>query len=62
MLDLKGTRGLHKIVVLNPKGGSGKTTLAFNLAGYLASTGRRVGLLDMDRQGASAAQMVLQKQ
>ena len=54
MLDLKGTRRLHKIVVLNPKGGSGKTTLAFNLAGYLASTGRRVGLLDMDRQGSSS--------
>jgi chromosome partitioning protein len=53
LLDLKGTRRLHKIVVLNPKGGSGKTTLAFNLAGYLASTGRRVGLLDMDRQGSS---------
>lgn len=54
MLDLKGTRRLHKIVVLNPKGGSGKTTLAFNLAGYLASTGRSVGLLDMDRQGSSS--------
>jgi chromosome partitioning protein len=54
LLDLKGTRRLHKIVVLNPKGGSGKTTLAFNLAGYLASTGRRVGLLDMDRQGSSS--------
>jgi len=39
--------------VLNPKGGSGKTTLAFSLAGYLASTGRSVGLLDMDRQGSS---------
>jgi chromosome partitioning protein len=33
--------------------GSGKTTLAFSLAGYLASTGRKVGLLDMDRQGSS---------
>jgi chromosome partitioning protein len=54
LLDLEGTRRLHKIVVLNPKGGSGKTTLAFNLAGYLASTGRRVGLLDMDRQGSSS--------
>jgi chromosome partitioning protein len=54
LLDLNGTRRLHKIVVLNPKGGSGKTTLAFNLAGYLASTGRRVGLLDMDRQGSSS--------
>ncbi len=41
------------MVVLNPKGGSGKTTLAFNLAGYLASTGRRVAMVDMDRQGSS---------
>ena len=44
---------MYKVVVLNPKGGSGKTTLAFSLAGYLASTGRNVGLLDMDRQGSS---------
>lgn len=44
---------MNKVVVLNPKGGSGKTTLAFSLAGYLAQTGRTVGLLDMDRQGSS---------
>jgi signal recognition particle GTPase len=42
MLKFKGSKDLHKIVVLNPKGGSGKTTLAFNLAGYLASAGRKV--------------------
>ena len=53
MLDLASEKKLHKVVVLNPKGGSGKTTLAFSLAGYLASTGRKVGLLDMDRQGSS---------
>lgn len=53
MLELAGPEHLRKIVVLNPKGGSGKTTLAFNLAGYLASTGRRVALLDMDRQASS---------
>lgn len=53
MLELAGEKKLHKVVVLNPKGGSGKTTLAFSLAGYLASTGRQVGLLDMDRQGSS---------
>ena len=53
MLDLAGKNNLYKVVVLNPKGGSGKTTLAFSLAGYLASTGRSVGLLDMDRQGSS---------
>jgi chromosome partitioning protein len=54
MLRFKGSADLHKIVVLNPKGGSGKTTLAFNLAGYIASTGRKVALVDMDRQGSSA--------
>jgi chromosome partitioning protein len=53
LLELAGNKNLHKVVVLNPKGGSGKTTLAFSLAGYLASTGRNVGLLDMDRQGSS---------
>ena len=53
MLKFKGLANLHKIVILNPKGGSGKTTLAFSLAGYLASTGRKVALLDMDRQGSS---------
>lgn len=41
---------MRVILVANPKGGSGKTTLSINLAGYLASTGERVALLDMDRQ------------
>ena len=53
MLKFKGSTDLRRVVVLNPKGGSGKTTLAFNLAGYIASTGRKVALVDMDRQGSS---------
>jgi chromosome partitioning protein len=53
VLIFKGSANLHRIVVLNPKGGSGKTTLAFNLAGYLAATGRRVAVVDMDQQGSS---------
>jgi chromosome partitioning protein len=53
MLKFKGSADLRRVVVLNPKGGSGKTTLAFNLAGYIASTGRKVALVDMDRQGSS---------
>jgi chromosome partitioning protein len=41
---------MRVILVANPKGGSGKTTLSINLAGYLASQGARVAMLDLDRQ------------
>jgi chromosome partitioning protein len=44
---------LCKIVVLNPKGGSGKSTISTNLAGYLASQGHRAALMDFDPQGSS---------
>ena len=44
---------MKTFLVANPKGGSGKTTLATNLAGYFASRGRRVLLADMDRQESS---------
>jgi chromosome partitioning protein len=38
------------IAVVNPKGGVGKTTLATNLAGYLAGTGHSTMLGDFDEQ------------
>ena len=41
---------MKSILVANPKGGSGKTTLATNLAGCLAARGERVMLWDLDRQ------------
>jgi len=41
---------MKTVLIANPKGGSGKTTLATNLAGYFASRGRHVMLSDMDRQ------------
>jgi chromosome partitioning protein len=41
------------IVVANPKGGVGKSTLSTNIAGYLASRGRSVMLGDTDRQQSS---------
>ena len=44
---------MHKVVVLNPKGGSGKTTLATNLAAYYANERERVALMDYDPQGSS---------
>jgi len=45
---------MKTILVTNPKGGSGKTTLTVNLTGYLANRGKRVALLDMDRQQSAA--------
>ncbi len=41
---------MRNVLIANPKGGSGKTTLATNLAGYFATRGRRVVLTDLDRQ------------
>lgn len=44
---------MRSILVLNAKGGSGKTTVATNLAGYYASAGLKVTLADFDPQGSS---------
>lgn len=44
---------MQRIVVLNPKGGSGKTTVASNLAACYAASGRKPVLMDLDRQGSS---------
>jgi chromosome partitioning protein len=41
------------VVVANPKGGVGKTTVATNIAGWFASQGRQVMLGDADRQQSS---------
>lgn len=42
------------ILVANPKGGVGKSTLASNIAGYLSHRGHSVMLGDIDRQQSSA--------
>ena len=44
---------MNRIVVLNPKGGSGKTTIATNLAGYFVSQQQKPVLMDFDPQGSS---------
>jgi chromosome partitioning protein len=43
----------EKIVILNSKGGSGKSTLSTNLAAYYALQGFRPALMDLDPQGSS---------
>lgn len=53
---------MKTLLVANPKGGSGKTTLATNLAGYLASIGQQVALMDMDRQQSATAWLALREE
>ena len=40
----------HVTVVMNPKGGIGKSTIATNLAGYFANRGKPVMLGDVDKR------------
>ena len=44
---------MRSILVLNSKGGSGKTTIATNLASFFASIGKSVALVDLDAQQSS---------
>ena len=40
-------------LVINPKGGSGKTTIATTLASYFASNGQATAMMDYDPQGST---------
>ncbi len=46
---------MRQIMVINAKGGSGKTTVATNLASYFAAQKKNVALIDLDPQGSSLA-------
>jgi chromosome partitioning protein len=45
---------MSSIMVINAKGGSGKTTISTNLASYYANSGFKVTLVDLDPQGSSS--------
>lgn len=51
--DAARCRGARRVLVVNAKGGCGKTTIATNLASYYASRKQSAALLDYDPQGSS---------
>ena len=52
-------RAVRRVLVINAKGGCGKSTIATNLASYYASQGRHACLLDYDPQGSSMQWLTL---
>jgi len=50
---------MRAVLIANPKGGCGKTTLATNLAGCLAARGDSVLMWDIDRQKSSLEWLAL---
>jgi len=53
MLITPNRQNLNTIVVVNPKGGCGKTTLVTNLASYYAARGPMPAVMDCDPQGST---------
>jgi chromosome partitioning protein len=53
MLITPNRQDLNKIVVINPKGGCGKTTLSTNLAAWFAKRGPIPAIMDCDPQGST---------
>ena len=53
---------MRAVLVANPKGGAGKTTLATNLSGYFANKGRKTTLCDLDRQQSALRWMAFREE
>ena len=55
MLNSSKKENRNKVVVLNPKGGCGKSTLVTNIAACYASRGAPPAVMDFDPQGSTMA-------
>ena len=55
MLSSPTRDNLNRIVILNPKGGCGKSTLATNLGALYAQRGSATAIMDFDPQGSTMA-------
>lgn len=53
MARAAGSGNMQTILVINSKGGCGKSTISANLASYYASCGARTALIDYDPQGST---------
>ena len=53
MLSTPRRDNMNKIVILNPKGGCGKSTLVTNIAAYYAGYGPTPTIMDYDPQGST---------
>ena len=53
---------MRTIMLMNAKGGCGKTTLATNIATWFADEGHKVALADFDPQGSSLDWLEARKQ
>jgi chromosome partitioning protein len=52
---------MRVVSISNQKGGSGKSTTAVNLSAYMALSGKRVLLIDLDPQGSLTTHLGIDK-